>query len=203
MANSDKLLGVAVTKIPAETARVLKRPTWARAVLAAVLGVFSLVWHGNEAFVDLWGGNDLLVARIVLAAFFVLSASAVWEYAKQSPVPDVLRGGLALGAASWLLLGAAIIFFTSSLAIGLLAGAAMTVMGVAELVGGLRTRKDFVPSRDHVLVGAVGTITGVVLLAWWDLDIHGVVGVAGMGAILIAVLLMIAAAGMRHEAQKS
>ncbi|MDR5711545.1 hypothetical protein RH857_05275 [Nesterenkonia flava] len=190
-------------RTPPETAQSLARPAWLRAGTTIGFSVFSIVWHGNAWFADLWDGNDLMVARIAVAAFFVLTASMVWEYVKQEGVPEVLRGSLALGAAAWLLTGVLVIFMTTTTGVALAAGAGFLILGLAELFGGLRTRNEFVPSRDHALLGAIGALTGLLMIAWWGLDIHGVIGIAGMGMILSSVLLAIGAAGLTHDAKRA
>lgn len=194
---------MAVTKIPAETARQLLRPTWLRAGITTAFAFFTIIWHGNAWFVDFWDGNDLTVARFVLAGFLGLAASMIWEYAKQEATPQVLQGALAVGAAAWLVAGVVIILVGSTTPVALAAGLAFLVLGVAELYAGLKLRAEFVPARDHVLLGAIGAATGIGLIAWWGLDIHGVIGIAGMGMILSAVLLLINAAGMTHEVRRS
>ncbi|WP_022872926.1 hypothetical protein [Nesterenkonia alba] len=190
---------MSVTRTDPETARALARPTWLRAGLAALFGVFTLVWHGNETIVELWSGEDLLVARIAIVVYLVLSATAIWEAAKQDVVPTGLRSALALGAAVRLLSGVAVVFVTTTTAIAVAAGAGLLICGAAEAVAARRSRAGFVPARDHTLVGTLEALAGVLLVSWWGLEIEGVVGIIGMAAILTAALLGVAAGGLTHE----
>lgn len=184
---------MSVKKIPASTAEVLIRPVWVRAVITAVFAAFTIFWQEDT----------LTLLKFSLAAFFVLGATAVWDYAKNvDVVPDSARGPLALGAVVWVLSGVAAVFVDTTLTAAIVAAVGFLGMGLAELVGGLRSRKEFVPSRDHILLGAVGTATGLGLVVGMQLDPHGVLGVAGTGVIVMAVLLCISGAGLVHDAKR-
>lgn len=141
------------------------------------------------------------MARIALAAFFVVGATAIWDYVKVQYVPERMRAAVALGAAVWVFSGIASIFAGSTAVLAIIAGVGFFVMGVTELYGGLRVRKEFVPARDHLILGVVGMLTGVGLFAGAGLDPHGVLGISGMGVVIMAVLLLISAAGLTHEAR--
>lgn len=179
-------------KIPAATAEDLLRPVWIRAVLTVAFAVLAIFWQ-NES---------LALLKYSLAAFFVLGASAVWDYVKSSVVPEKLRANLALGAALWGVSGIAAIFAPSTAAAAIIAAVGFFGMGVAELVGGLRVRAEFTPARDQVLLGGLGVLTGIGLGVGVSLDPHGVLGIAGTGVIVMAVLLLISAAGLTHDARK-
>lgn len=179
-------------KTPAPTAQELVRPVWVRAVITVIFAVFTIFWQEDT----------LTLLRFSMAAFFVLGATAVWDYAKSQQVPASLRGPLAFGAAVWVLSGLAAIFVSSAGAAAVVAAVGFLGMGVAELVGGLRARKEFVPARDTLLVGALGAVTGIALIVGMQLDPHGILGIAGMGAILIAVALMISGAGLIHDSKR-
>ncbi|GAA1174703.1 MULTISPECIES: DUF308 domain-containing protein [Nesterenkonia] len=182
-----------VKRIPAPTAEALIRPVWLRAVITVVFAVVTIFWQDET----------LTLLKVSVAAYFVLGATAVWDYAKdEEVVPAVVRGPLALGAAVWVLSGLATVFVGTTTAAAVIAGVGFVAMGVAELVSGIRGRREFVPSRDQVLLGAVGTLTGVSLLVGMQLDVHGILGIAGMGVIIMAVLLMISGAGLVHEARR-
>jgi ABC-type Fe3+-siderophore transport system permease subunit len=59
-----------------------------------------------------------------------------------------------------------------------------------------------VPVRDFLISGGASLGTGAALLAGRGLDPHGVFGIAGGGAIIVAVFLLIAAFGYRHDARE-
>ena len=180
-------------RIPAPTAQALARPVWVRAVITAIFAVVTIFWQDET----------LTLFKVAVAGYFVLGASAVWDYAKDEDlVPAKVRGPLALGAAAWVLSGVAAVFVGTTTAAAVVAAIGFVTMGAAELVAGIRGRGEFVPARDQVLLGAVGTATGLGLLIGMQLDVHGILGIAGMGVIIMAVLLMISGAGMVHDARR-
>lgn len=163
-----------------------------RAVVTTVFAIFTIFWTTET----------MTVARIALAIFFILCATAVWDYVKTEHVPPALTGAAALGAAAWVFSGIAALFATSTAALAITAGVGFLIMGVCELYGGLKVRAEFIPSRDHVILGVVGTLTGVGLFVGVGLDPHGILGISGTGVIIMAVLLLISAAGLTHESRK-
>lgn len=163
-------------------------------------GIITLAF---AVFTIFWQEDTLTLLRFSLAAFFVLGATAVWDYAKLSVVPDSLRGALAVGAAVWVVSGVAAIFVGGTTAAAVVAALGFLGMGLAELVGGLRSRRQFVPARDHILLGVIGTLTGASLLVGSQLDPHGILGISGMGVIVMAVLLMISGAGLIHDSKRA
>ena len=154
------------------------------------------------AFTIFWTADTMTVARIALAVFFILCATAVWDYVKTEQVPPTLTGAAALGAAAWVFSGIAALFATSAAALAVIAGVGFLIMGACELYGGLKVSSAFVPARDHVILGVVGVLTGVGLFLGVGLDPHGILGISGTGVIIMAVLLLISAAGLTHEARK-
>lgn len=164
-----------------------------RAVVTAVFAAFTIFW------ID----DTLTVARIGLAAFFILCATAVWDYVKTEQVPPSLTGAGALGASGWVLAGIAALFAPSTGVLAIIAGTGFLLMGACELYGGLKVRQEFVPARDHAILGVVGILTGLGLFLGAGLDPHGILGISGTGVIIMAVLLLISAAGLTHEARKA
>ncbi len=192
-----------MTRVPVETAAALQRPVWLRAAFTAAFGIFATFWTGNEDLIGLWGDNAFFIGKVVMAAFFIVTASMVWEYAKSSHVPQRLRTMLAAGAALWTLSGAVLVLMGASWAVAVAAGAGLLAMGALELIGGALVRGEFVPARDHMTVGGVTALTGIALFIWHGPDLHAVAGTAGMGMILAAALLLISAAGLTYEARRS
>lgn len=184
---------MSVKKIPAQTAQELIRPVWMRGLITLAFAIFTTFWQDDT----------LTLLKISLAAFFVLGATAVWDYAKLEVVPDSLRGMLAVGASVWVLSGVAAVFVGTDTAAAVVAAVGFLGMGLAELVGGVRARNEFVPSRDHILLGGVGVLTGVSLMVGSQLDPHGILGISGMGVIVMAVLLLISGGGLIHDSKKA
>ncbi|KUG59586.1 hypothetical protein [Nesterenkonia jeotgali] len=183
---------MSVQKIPAATAEELTRPVWLRAVITVVFAVIAIFWQEET----------VTLLKISIAGFFVLGATAIWDYAKVEAVPNTLRGPLAMGAAAWVLSGVAVIFVNTATAAAVIAAIGFTAMGLAELVGGLRARNDFVPARDQIILGAVGVLTGLALAIGLQLDPHGILGLAGMGVTIMAVVLLISGAGLLHDVKR-
>lgn len=183
---------MSVKRIPAATAEELTRPVWLRAVITTVFAVVAIFWQEET----------VTLLKVSFAAFFVLGATAVWDYAKVEAVPNSLRGPLAIGAAAWVLSGIAVIFVSTAAAAAVIAAIGFAAMGVAELIGGLRARREFVPARDQIILGAVGVLTAVGLAVGLHLDAHGILGIAGTGVIIMAVLLLISGAGLVHDAKR-
>lgn len=183
---------MSVKKIPASTAEELTRPVWLRAIITVAFAVVAIFWQQET----------VTLLKVSLAAFFVFGATAVWDYAKVASVPQTLRGALALGAAAWVVSGVTVIFVSTTTAAAVVAAIGFGAMGLAELIGGLRARREFVPARDQIILGAVGVLTGLGLAVGLHLDAHGILGMAGTGVIIMAVLLLISGAGLLHDARR-
>ena len=182
-----------VSHVDANTAADLLRPAWTRAVITAIFALFT-VFTTDET---------MTLARIALAAFFILAATAIWDYVKVEAVPASMRTSISLGAAVWIFSGIAAIFAATPSALAIMAGIGFFLMGVAEFVGAWRARAQFVPARDHLILGVVGMLTGLGLFLGAGLDPHGILGISGMGVVVMAVLLLISAAGLTHESKKA
>jgi hypothetical protein len=164
-----------------------------RAIVAAVFGAASTFWPQPAAD----------AVAYCFAGYLVLSAKAVWDFARAPVVPSAVRGLLGGVAIPWSLAALAMIIWPSRETISLATGVALLVSGVLELLVWLRHRRELVPVRDFALTGAVSAVVGVVLLAGNGLDVHGIFGVAGGGAIIAAVFGLIAAFGYRHDARRA
>ncbi len=182
-----------MTRIQPQTAAALVRPAWVRTGVTAVFAAFTIFWTDDT----------MTVARIALAAFFILAATAVWDYVKTEEVPPAMTGAMALGSATWVFAGIAAIFATSTAVLAIIAGIGFALMGACELYGALKVRTEFVPSRDHVILGVVGILTGIGLFLGAGLDPHGILGISGTGVIIMAVLLGISAAGLTHDSRRT
>ena len=93
---------------------------------------------------------------------------------------------------------------SASAQVGVAAGAALVLGGVAELVAWARHRREFIPARDQLWTGLVGLLSGggVVVAALQGFGPHALLGIAGGGAILIGVLLMVSGLGFHHEVRR-
>lgn len=181
----------AVTASP-EVASSVWKPLMFRAIVAVAFGAVSVFWqHPSEA-----------VVAYSFAAYLVLTSKSAWDFAVAPVVPSPIRGLLGGAAIAWSFCAIFMLIFASTTAMTLAGGLGLAIAGVLELVVYFRHRRDLVPAREFLITGAVSTVSGILLLAWPGLDQHGVFGVAGGGAIIIAVFLLIAAFGYRHDASE-
>lgn len=177
-------------KAPVETSAIIWKPILIRALIAVIFGLTTVFLQEP----------GLGVLKYGLAAYFVFSGSGLWEYLRRDPVPEKMRGPLSIAAAVFMLGAIALLFAGSVFVAGIIAGVALIGSGVAELVAWARHRKEFVPARDQLYTGLVGALSGVGLLLFLHLDAHGLLGIVGGGAIIIAVVLAISGFGFRHDA---
>lgn len=177
-------------KAPVETAVAVWKPVLIRALVAAIFGV-STIFLSEP-------GVSLL--KYAVAAYLVFSGTAMWEYLRRDPVPEAMRSPLSMAAAAWMLGAIVLLFLNDTLVIALVAAAALLLGGIAELVAWAKHRKSFVPARDQLYTGIVGVLTAVGLVLFRELDPHGLLGIIGGGAIIIAVVMAISGFGFRHDA---
>jgi hypothetical protein len=181
---------VPAAKAPVETAAIMWKPILVRALIAAIFGLTTVFLQEP----------GLGVLKYGLAAYFVFSGSGLWEYLRRDPVPEGMRGPLSVAAAVLMLGAIALLFTGTPFVAGLIAAIALIGSGLAEVVAWARYRREFVPARDQLYTGAVGILSGIGLLLFLHLDPHGMLGIVGGGAIIIAVLLAISGFGFRHDA---
>jgi hypothetical protein len=166
------------------------KPILVRALIAAIFGLTTV-------FLQEPGLGAL---KYGLAAYFVFSGSGLWEYLRREPVPEGMRGPLSVAAAVFMVGAIVLLFAGTPFVAGLIAAIALIGAGLAEVVAWARYRREFVPARDQLYTGAVGILSGIGLLIFLHLDPHGMLGIVGGGAIVIAVLLAISGFGFRHDA---
>ena len=179
---------------PLEISSVVFKPILIRAVVALAFGLTTV-------FVAEPG---LTWMKVMFALYLAFSGSAMWEYLRRDPVPVAMRSPLSLAAAAWMLGVIVLLFLGSPAAVGVAAGAALVLGGVAELVAWARHRREFIPARDQLWTGLVGLLSGggVVVAALQGFGPHALLGIAGGGAILIGVLLRVSGLGFHHEVRR-
>ncbi len=122
-----------------------------------------------------WVGADEKVLSYSTAAFLVVTGVFMWQYVTVDSAPEKSRGPYALGAGLMLIAGIATIFATTTMWIGILA------------------------FRNQLVTGVVGLILAAATLFGFNMDAHAMFGVIGGGAIVLAVFVLIAGFGHRHE----
>lgn len=76
---------------------------------------------------------------------------------------------------------------------------ALILLGVVYGIVWARNRSEHFAARDFLLVGLVALLTGALLPLFEALGAHALLGVAGGGAIITAVVLGLAALSYRHD----
>lgn len=76
---------------------------------------------------------------------------------------------------------------------------ALILLGVVYGIVWARNRSEYFAARDFLLVGLVALLTGALLPLFEALGAHALLGVAGGGAIITAVVLGLAALSYRHD----
>lgn len=165
------------------------RPVLLRGLTAAIYALLSIFWVGA----------DVKVLSYSTAAFLVVTGVFMWQYVTVDSAPEKSRGPYALGAGLMLMAGIATIFATTTMWIGLLAAFAFLVTGLVELYVFFTLRAQFPPFRNQLVTGVVGLILAAATIFGFNMDAHAMFGVIGGGAIVLAVFVLIAGFGHRHE----
>ncbi|MCR8675119.1 hypothetical protein NWP10_04755 [Micrococcus sp. HG099] len=185
---------MATVQTPLEISSVVFKPILIRAVVALAFGLTTV-------FVAAPG---LTWMKVSLALYLAFSGSAMWEYLRREPVPVAMRSPLSMAAAAWMLGVIVLLFLDTPASVGLAAAAALVLGGAAELVAWARHRREFIPARDQLWTGLVGLLSGlgVAFGALQGFGPHALLGIAGGGAIIIGVLLLVSGLGFHHEVRR-
>jgi uncharacterized membrane protein HdeD (DUF308 family) len=168
------------------------KPFLVRAAVSALFGLLTVFWRDPSTLVmSVAGGVYLLLSG---AAYLWTHRMAHWG--PRFRLITGIGGGLLLGA------GIASLVFVDDRSFAFAGAVALVVAGLAELVRGLSVRAH-AASRDLVVVGLVGIVTGAILPFVEQLGAHALLGVTGGGALLTAVVLGIAGLSYRHDSALS
>ncbi|MGW6172206.1 hypothetical protein ACWF5H_01820 [Arthrobacter sp. NPDC055138] len=206
--------------IPSTTqAAAYWQPVLIRALVAAAFGAITIFWQEP-------GRTVMAVAG---GLYLLLSGGAVWLLARQ-PAAAAHRQLLLLQAAVLAVTGVLACVFQTVPMFTVLATAALLVSGGAELMLGWSNRPSSaaaqgrpaagtapaaasgstagadgagsVLARDWLITGAVSVGFGIALPFFSYLGPHALLGVLGGAAIITAVVLLIAALSLRHDARQ-
>lgn len=176
-------------KTPVDVAAAVWKPLLFRAVTAAAFGALTVFWQVPT----------VQVMAFALAAYLVLTAKSVRDFTAAEVVPAGVKTLLGLSALIWVLSAVLMLVFQDMAAAT--AGVVLVLTGALETAAWLRHRKELVPARELAVTGLASLGSGAGMLLGLHLDPHGLLGIAGGGAIIIAVFLLIAGFGYRHDAQ--
>lgn len=184
---------MSAVKIPASIAAEVATPVMGRALTAAAFALLSIFWPNATDQVLAFG----------LAAFMVVSAKFMWDYSKAASAPAGARNLYTFAALVMILSGVTMAVFREPVLVGIMGASAFIIAGLLEIIVFFRHRADFLPFRDQLVTGFVGLGAGGALLMGLNLDAHGLLGLAGGGAIILAVFELISAFGLRHDGKAS
>lgn len=181
-------------------AALIWQPLLLRALIAAVFGAFTIFWQQPTATIMAMSTGFYLVgsaASVYLLRARLRSPEAGAKSGKLTQRLLRLTGvALAVG-------GLLDVMFQTPGAYMPLVGATLLVAGVVEIVLGLRHRRGGGIGRDWLITGTVNAATALLLVLlplFAPPEPHAMLGVVGGSAIIIAVLLVLAALGYRHDA---
>ncbi|MDR6988478.1 uncharacterized membrane protein HdeD (DUF308 family) [Paenarthrobacter nitroguajacolicus] len=164
---------------PSASAAGLWKPVLIRAAVALVFGAVTIFWASPSVQVLAWAVGLYLLA----------TAGAVW---RSNALPVAVPLVVALG-------GIGALVTQSDAGVALSAMLALLVLGLLEVVHGLRKRD--VLARDWLISGVITVGTAVMLPFFTSLGAHALLGVAGGGAIISGVLWILSGLTLRHDAK--
>ncbi|WP_311212444.1 MULTISPECIES: DUF308 domain-containing protein [unclassified Arthrobacter] len=164
---------------PSASAAGLWKPVLIRATVALLFGAVTIFWASPSVHVLAWAVGLYLLA----------TAGAVWM---SRALPVAVPAVVALG-------GIGALVTQSDEGVALSAMLALLVLGLLELVHGIRKRDSL--ARDWLVSGVISVGTAVLLPFFTSLGAHALLGVAGGGAIISGVLWILSGLTLRHDAK--
>lgn len=171
------------------------RPVLLRGLATVVFGLATVFW----------AAPGQLGMSLILGAYFLLVAAAQYWTVRTLSLPrGDARAFVLQGAAGILAVGGVVVAISaSSVVAAWLGGAALAVVGVAELVVGLRkgAARDgkLALANDWRISGILSLGTGILLPFFAAAGPHAILGVAGGGALMTGALWLLSALTLRHE----
>lgn len=190
---AGRMEGVPAPKTTPAQAQDVFRPVLLRGITAALYALVSIFWIGA----------DEKVLGYSTAAFLVVTGVFMWQYVTVPSAPDKSRNAYALGAGLMLLSGIATLFVSTAMWIGFIAAFAFLVTGLVELYVFFTLRHQFPPFRNQLVTGVVALVVAAAAVVGYQMDAHAMFGIIGGGAIVLAVFVLIAGFGHRHEMKAS
>ena len=176
-----------------------------RAVLVRAL--VTLVFGLTTVF---WGKPETLGLCLALGAYFLAAAAAHYLTVRTLALPrNDARRLVLLGASGLLAMsGVVVAISASTLVAALLGGAALAVMGAAELFAALfrpagTPKAKSAMGNDWMISGFLGLGTGILLPFFAAAGPHALMGVAGGGALMTGALWALSALTLRHDSHKA
>ncbi|MFZ3452195.1 DUF308 domain-containing protein [Arthrobacter sp. 7Tela_A1] len=171
-------------------------PILLRSAVAAVYGGITIFWQGPT----------MAVLAAAGAAYLLLTGVSLWRMATLARSCNTAQvpGALLVSAVVYAAAGIVVAAVQSTTVFAYVAGAALLVGGLVELVFWFRVRKTFTPARDWLITGAAAVGAAVLMPLFLALaegtHVRALLGVSGGSAVIIAVVLAISGLGLRHDA---
>ncbi len=177
---------------------------WQRVLLRALVTLaFGLV-------TVFWADPGVLGLCFGFALYFLALAATQYWVVRTLELPRGHRGRLVLlGAAGFLAMNGVVVAISASTVIAAwLGGAALAVVGAAELFAALdkpdgNTNAKIALRSDWMISGVLGLGTGILLPFFANVGPHALMGVAGGGALMIGALWALSALTLRHDGSKA
>lgn len=174
----------------------LWQPLLSRAIVTLAFGFLTVFWPAP----------GIVGLCISMAAYLLsLAGSQYWTVRTLSLPRGDTRGLPLVAAAGFLAVSAVAVALSASAVVAAwLGGAALVAMGAAELLTSWRTRKagqvaGHSLKGDWMISGFLGLGTGILLPFFISTGAHGLLGVAGGGAIMSGALWALSALTLRHN----
>lgn len=183
---------------------MLWQPILLRALATVAFGLVTVFW----------GNPGVLGMSLTLAAYLLVLAGCHYLVVRTLALPRGNTGRtVLLGAAGLLAISGVVVAISlNAVAAAWFAGVALAVMGAAELFAALHKPKGAKPNGargksplrgDWIISGILGLGTGLLLPAFAAAGPHGLLGVAGGGALMSGALWTLSALTLRHDGGKS
>ncbi|MDF9278559.1 hypothetical protein P4U43_12255 [Arthrobacter sp. EH-1B-1] len=163
---------------------------------AAVAGAFGLL-------TIFWGQPSVHVMSVAGGLYFLGLAAAVYFTEQSLLLEGAIPAWLTRTVPVFLAIAGLLNLWVHADQVFAQAGAlALILMGLVYLIIWFRNHGAYIAARDFLLIGIVTTLTGVLLPLFRPLGAHALLGVAGGGAVISAVVLALAALSYRHDARE-
>ncbi|MEH0108769.1 hypothetical protein V6N00_03440 [Tersicoccus sp. MR15.9] len=160
--------------------------------LLLVRGVVCAAFGLTTAF---WATPGDTAMRLMIAAYMLLLGVVNWRLSVTVQDRRVLSYALTIA-----IFGLIVLVAPSRAMLALVAALGFTLFGLMEATVAWMSRRAHPVVRDGAIIGVAMAGSGIILPLVQDLGPHGMLGVLGGGAIISAVIMLIGALTVRHEA---
>jgi hypothetical protein len=178
-------------KADPKIAAAVWKPLLMRGAVALIFGLITVFWTAPP----------LAVACYLLTAVMVVTGKALYDFGAVEGAPADMHRTLGMAALLYILIGLSVALLQSGFTFAWMGGGGLAAVGLLEVWAWAKARKSYVPARELLIPGVVTTGTGVAMMVGNHLDLHGLLGIAGGGHIIVAVFTIIAGISYRFDAK--